>query len=331
MPLFDGWDGVTEGRNDVYLQHSIGLIFGLGKGKSGDADGDGVPDKRDKCPNTPAGVSVDRAGCPLDTDGDGIPDYLDRCPKVAGIARLGGCPDSDGDGVADIDDRCPGTPAGVTVDGSGCPLDSDGDGIADVDDKCPNTPKGVVVNLSGCPEDSDGDGVPDYLDQCPNTPKGIRVDARGCPLDRDGDGVPDDIDKCPDNPGPASNYGCPEVRRETRARLQYVMHGIYFETGKARLQPVSYPMLDEVVTILGEYPGYNLRLSGHTDAVGSDAANLVLSQARVDAVKSYLVSKNVPEYRVEATGYGKTRPVASNATAKGRALNRRVELELFLK
>ncbi len=257
MPLFDGWDGITSGRNDVYLQHSVGLIFGLGKGKTADADGDGVPDKRDRCPNTPPGIKVDRAGCPLDTDGDGIPDDRDGCPTVAGPAYTGGCPDSDGDGVADAGDKCPGTPAGIKVDGSGCPLDSDGDGIADVDDKCPNTPGGVAVDLSGCPTDSDEDGVPDYLDQCPNTPKGARVDARGCTVDRDGDGVPDNLDRCPDTPGPASNSGCPEVKAVTKARLQYVMHGIYFETGKALLKPVSYPMLNELVSILGQYPDYH--------------------------------------------------------------------------
>jgi OOP family OmpA-OmpF porin len=120
-----------------------------------DADGDGVPDYLDKCPNTPAGVAVDASGCPLDADGDGVPDYLDKCPN---------------------------TPAGVAVDANGCPLDSDGDGVPDYLDKCPNTPAGVTVDANGCPLDSDGDGVPDYLDKCPNTPKGTQVDANGCPV-----------------------------------------------------------------------------------------------------------------------------------------------------
>jgi OOP family OmpA-OmpF porin len=88
-----------------------------------DSDGDGVPDSRDKCPGTPAGVTVDSDGCPLDSDGDGVPDYLDKCP---------------------------GTPAGVAVDSSGCPLDSDGDGVPDYMDECPNTPKGARVDSRGC-------------------------------------------------------------------------------------------------------------------------------------------------------------------------------------
>ncbi len=120
-----------------------------------DMDGDGVPDRLDKCPGTPAGVKVDANGCPLDTDGDGIPDYLDKCPDVKGIAAFNGCPekttdaDSDGDGVPDRLDKCPNTPNGVKVDEKGCPLDRDGDGVPDYKDKCPDV-KGIPEN-DGCP------------------------------------------------------------------------------------------------------------------------------------------------------------------------------------
>ena len=120
-----------------------------------DDDGDGVANHLDKCPDTPKGVEVDAAGCPIDSDGDGVPNYLDKCPN---------------------------TPAGVTVDARGCPVDTDGDGVPDYLDKCPDTPMGAKVDARGCPVDSDGDGVPDYLDKCPGTPKGVPVDDRGCPL-----------------------------------------------------------------------------------------------------------------------------------------------------
>jgi OOP family OmpA-OmpF porin len=89
-----------------------------------DTDGDGVPDELDKCPNTPAGVKVDRDGCPIDSDKDGVPDYLDKCPD---------------------------TPTGVKVDKDGCPIDSDKDGVPDYLDKCPGTPAGVKVDKDGCP------------------------------------------------------------------------------------------------------------------------------------------------------------------------------------
>ena len=90
-----------------------------------DSDGDGVPDKKDKCPGTPKGTAVNAAGCPLDSDGDGVPDSRDQCP---------------------------GTPAGTKVDAKGCPLDldSDGDGVVDSRDRCPGTPKGAKVNTVGC-------------------------------------------------------------------------------------------------------------------------------------------------------------------------------------
>src|SRR5690554_6590871 len=88
--------------------------------------------------------------------------------------------DSDGDGVPDSRDQCPGTPAGATVDSTGCEPDADGDGVPDARDACPNTPAGAMVDSRGCELDSDNDGVVDSLDLCPNTPAGATVDATGC-------------------------------------------------------------------------------------------------------------------------------------------------------
>lgn len=85
-----------------------------------------------------------------DADGDGVADKDDACPNEAGLAALGGCPDGDGDGVADKDDVCP-NEAGL-ADLDGCP-DADGDGIADKDDACPN--EAGVPALDGCPEDAE--------------------------------------------------------------------------------------------------------------------------------------------------------------------------------
>ena len=118
-----------------------------------DADGDGVPDQKDECAQTPAGVAVDERGCPQDSDMDGIPDYLDKCQATAPGARVDshGCPDSDRDGISDLNDRCPGTPLRAVVDTHGCPIDSDGDGIADGIDQCPDTPANMQVDSTGCP------------------------------------------------------------------------------------------------------------------------------------------------------------------------------------
>ena len=123
------------------LQHVIGLTYVFG---TGDADGDGIPDNEDSCPEE-AGTA-EMKGCP-DTDGDGIADGDDACPEAAGSAEMGGCPDSDGDTVADKDDKCPDV-AGETGN-NGCPWpDTDGDGVLDKDDLCPNE-AGVAAN-GGC-------------------------------------------------------------------------------------------------------------------------------------------------------------------------------------
>ena len=81
----------------------IELCFGGSK----DSDADGVPDKKDKCPNTPRDVFVDEHGCPIDTDNDGVIDHLDECPTEPGLSSTHGCPDEDKDGVPDKDDACP--------------------------------------------------------------------------------------------------------------------------------------------------------------------------------------------------------------------------------
>ena len=308
-----GW----ERYNDNYLQHSVGLLFKFGKSKDTDKDGipdkddkcptvfglaqfqgcpdtdkDGVTDASDMCPGTPEGVKVDAKGCPLDRDADGIVDYLDKCPDVKGLAKFEGCPDSDGDGVVDADDQCPDTPEGVKVDAKGCPLDKD------------------------------GDGIPDYKDKCPDI-KGL-AKYEGCP-DRDGDGIPDNLDKCPDVFGIAANKGCPEVKQEVKDVFQKALQGIKFETGKDIIRPVSYPILNNVVDIMKENKEYNLIINGHTDNVGSDESNKVLSDKRAAAVKAYLIDKGVAANRLKSFGWGEEKPAADNNTAAGRTLNRRVE------
>ena len=290
-----------------------------------DKDGDGIKDRKDLCPATPTGVKVDANGCPLDTDRDGVVDYLDKCPDTPGSAEMNGCQDKDKDGVSDNDDACVDVPGLARF--KGCP-DSDGDGVEDSKDKCPNE-KGSD-RFNGCP-DNDADGIEDSKDKCKDTPKGVKVDMNGCSSDSDNDGVSDSEDGCPTVAGLAVNKGCPEKKVDVKKRLQFAARGINFETGKATLTTSSYPMLDEVVSILNEYVDYNLKMGGHTDAVGNANSNLSLSQARVDAVKAYLISKGIADTRVVATGFGKVRPIASNANAVGRAKNRRVELELFLK
>ena len=266
-----------------------------------------------------AGISIKFGG--TDTDGDGIYDKDDACPDVAGLAAFNGCPDTDGDGIEDSKDSCP-NEAGL-AEFNGCP-DTDGDGVPDKDDKCP-TVAGLKA-LAGCP-DADGDGVTDADDKCPNT-AGPAAN-QGCPWpDTDGDGVLDKDDKCPDVKGTVANSGCPEVSAEVQKTLNEYAKTILFDSGKASIHKQSAAVLADIIKILKEYPTAKFTVEGHTDSVGSEKLNQRLSDARALAVKDYLVDHGIDEFRLSAVGYGESRPIASNKTRKGRAENRRVEINL---
>ncbi len=303
--LGDDIPGTEETLLTVY--GLLGITWGFG-GPPPDADGDGVPDRKDECPDTPHGAQVTERGCPLDSDGDGVFDGLDRCPD---------------------------TPKGWPVDAKGCPLDSDGDGVADGADQCPNTPKGAKVDAKGCPSDADGDGVYDGLDQCANTPKGVKVDAKGCPLDSDGDGVFDGVDQCPGTPKgtKVDAKGCPVEEKPAPAPLftatqkELVLEGVNFENNSAKLTAEATFVLDKVADSLLYYKDIRVEVGGHTDSKGSDAYNQKLSEARAKSVMDYLVSKGIAASRMTAKGYGEKQPIADNATDAGRAKNRRVALK----
>lgn len=300
--------------NDQFMIHTVGVLYLLGK--SVDTDNDGVSDKNDKCPQTPVGVKVDSDGCAKDSDKDGIPDHEDSCPKVAGIAQFKGCPDTDGDGIQDSEDACPEVKGVASA--KGCP-DADGDGIVDSEDDCVDI--AGIEAFKGCP-DTDGDGIKDSEDDCPNV-KGP-AENKGCP-DTDGDGILDKNDKCPTVVGVASNNGCPEIKEETKEIFRKALKGVQFESGKDIIKSSSYDILHNVATIMKENPSYKLRIDGHTDSQGDDAANMQLSKDRAASVKKYLVEDGVEASRLSAFGYGETKPKATNDTAAGRAENRRVE------
>jgi outer membrane protein OmpA-like peptidoglycan-associated protein len=325
----DNRDGQVANSNDGFLFHSVGITFNFGKKR--DADGDGIADRLDKCPNTPSGVMVDDAGCPVDSDGDGVADYLDKCKNTPSGIQVDamGCPvDEDKDGVPDYQDKCLNTPAGVTVDAQGCALDSDADGVSDHLDKCPNTPASIQVDENGCPLDEDNDGVPDYIDKCPQTPTNATVDEFGCTLDTDGDGIADYLDKCPTVAGIKENNGCPELTKEVKTLFQKALQGIKFDTGKSKIKPVSYPILDGVGKVMNDNPSYKLNIAGHTDNVGDAAMNMTLSKDRAEAVAVYLIGKGISPERISWEGFGLTQPVDDNSTAAGRTRNRRVELSV---
>ncbi|OSM05176.1 OmpA family protein [Magnetofaba australis] len=264
------------------------VYFSMGDDK--DSDMDGVFDRLDKCPGTKYGVKVDATGCPMDSDMDGVPD---------------------------MDDKCPGTPYGAKVNSVGCELDSDGDGVVDSKDKCPGTMYGAKVDAKGCELDDDMDGVVNSKDKCPGTIYGAKVDAKGCELDDDMDGVVNSKDKCPGTPKGAKvdAQGC------------WKIDGVMFDSDKAVIKSEFAGMLDKVAAMLirGDLM---VEIQGHTDSRASETYNMKLSSKRAQAVMEYLVSKGVSAGKLTAKGYGESNPVASNMNKAGRALNRRVVLDV---
>lgn len=100
---------------------------------------------------------------------------------------------------------------------------------------------------------------------------------------------------------------------------------IYFRSGSARLDPASKPLLANVLDVVTKCPSLKVEVSGYTDTDGADAANQSLSERRANSVREFIVGAGVPSDRVAATGYGETRPIAPNDTAKNKGLNRRIE------
>jgi outer membrane protein OmpA-like peptidoglycan-associated protein len=156
--------------------------------------------------------------------------------------------------------------------------------------------------------DEDGDGVPDSRDKCPGTPKGVQVDANGCP------------------PPPAVVVVEEVVVKEETI----VIRDVHFEFDSAKLTTADKIKLDTIVTRLKkEAPSARLRVTGHTDSVGSDTYNQKLSDRRAHSVVEYLISNGIARSSfVSVLGAGESQPVADNKTADGRAMNRRVEIQI---
>jgi OOP family OmpA-OmpF porin len=138
-------------------------------------------------------------------------------------------------------------------------------------------------------KDSDNDGVYDGDDKCPGTPIGAAVNAVGC----------------------------------------WTLDNVLFDFDKSIIKSMAYPILDDVVAIMKKNPGMSVQLNGHCDNVGTPEYNLDLSLRRANAVRDYLVRKEILWKRLETQGYGFTQPVALNGTSSGREMNRRVELDPY--
>ena len=261
----------------------------------------------DRCTDQPA------APAPVadnDPDHDGIVGAADQCPNVA----------EDFDGFEDTD---------------GCPedQDSDGDGVPDSRDACTLEAEDVdnYLDADGCPDpDNDLDGVLDAADHCANDPEDMDgyLDTDGCQdRDNDSDSLADVDDQCPNEPGRAEEHGCPRVYENVQVTGTSIriLQTVHFQFDKAVILTDSFQLLNTVAQVLRDYPTLAVEVQGHTDSRGRAAHNTTLSDARANAVRTYLISQGIDAARLTARGYGATVPLDSNLTDAGRAANRRVE------
>ena len=116
---------------------------------------------------------------------------------------------------------------------------------------------------------------------------------------------------------------------ELTADTRIVLNHITFETNSAELNAASYAELGRVVTLMNDNPDIILQISAHTDDVGADAFNMLLSNRRAQSVVNYLVSRGIPASRLRSRGYGKTQPLVPNTSDENRAMNRRVEMGII--
>jgi outer membrane protein OmpA-like peptidoglycan-associated protein len=268
------------------LQHVVGIKFNFSKG---DSDGDGVPDKKDHCPDLP-GLS-ELNGCP-DLDGDGISDEKDLCPNKAGLNSMGGCPDSDGDGFSDLNDPCPNK---VGLNGAPCP-------------------------------DSDGDNINDNLDNCPNI-AGPKSNG-GCKLaDIDGDGIPNINDNCPNEAGEKELGGCPKLPISLSNFLNNYSE-FFFDFDSYELNKVQKSTISNLSIILKKYNYIVLNIDGHASIEGESEYNMQLSEYRSNSIKNSLIENGIENSKLQVRAFGESIPSYPNTPINERKKNRRVVLSI---
>lgn len=318
-----GWDvfwgagpGITAGVGTP----AVRVIAGAGWSPSYDQDGDGLADNVDQCP-------ADKEDVDAFQDADGCPD-----------------PDNDNDGVLDTADACVLEPEDKDnfEDQDGCvDPDNDADGLLDAQDRCPAQPedKDAFQDDDGCPErDNDGDGIDDLADSCPNDREDLDgfEDSDGCAeADNDADGIVDAKDLCPLAPevknGVKDEDGCPdETLVVVRGDKLVILEKVLFVTAKDTILKRSYALLESVRQTLASNGGIlKVRIEGHTDDVGNDAANQKLSEKRASAILRFLVEGGIDPERLVAVGYGESKPLVPNDNEENRERNRRVEFTIL--
>jgi outer membrane protein OmpA-like peptidoglycan-associated protein len=137
------------------------------------------------------------------------------------------------------------------------------------------------------------------------------------------------LDKCPDDKGVSSNSGCPTSTDQMEGQVQRIANEIHFETNKAELVIASLAKLNELVILLRENPETKIIVSGHTDDVGTEDSNYILSEKRAQSVVNYLMEMGIQKTRMTALAFGEKQLKMNRITQDARANNRRVEIKIY--
>jgi len=330
--------GVTQGYSSPDFRLFAGVLWGPVDTTPPDRDGDGIADERDRCPDVPEALDrfEDEDGCAdPDNDGDRIMD-----PWLASSRWA-----KDFSGQAKGSDKCPSDPEDLDgwEDEDGCPdPDDDGDGVLDPwvsekgqleryreqgsgSDRCPRQPedKDGFADDDGCAdEDNDGDGICDPWVASAGVSVAWSEHCRGS-------------DDCPNEPETVNGFededGCPDSAARVEGKAIIILDKVLFEYDKTVILERSYGVLNDVVRVMKENPQIlRVRIEGHTDTRGRAAYNLRLSDGRTKAVMQYLVEHGVEAKRLEARGFGASRPlVKPERTEEDYQTNRRVEFHIL--
>jgi outer membrane protein OmpA-like peptidoglycan-associated protein len=337
----EGIDLVEKGPTDGYVYARLGLHWSPGPPPVEDGDLDGLSDEQERRLGTdPQNPDTDGDKLsdgdevkkyhtnPLraDSDGDGLTDGEEVLRYQTDPTQS----DTDHDGLSDGDEitRDLTDPLRADTDGDGLSdgeeltsfhtdplkIDSDGDGLADNEEV-------RTYHTDPCNPDTDGDGIVDGDET-------LKYKTGPTKADTDNGGMIDgaEIIRGTDPLNPRDDMAVDRLRLSRGSRV--VLQRVEFEPTSAQLTNGAEETLRRVCNALKASPDLRLEIAGYTDNVGSGSSNQLLSEQRAETVRQWLMANGIGAERLVARGYGSSHPIDSNATANGRARNRRIEIHV---